>query len=68
MINEALSLLSGQTCQMCTRWIQCEPEHDWYAVGCKAYDNPFDMNYDNPFDDDNPLDQLEEGEEDDTIR
>ena len=59
-LDEALSLLSGQTCQMCTRWIQCEPEHDWFAIGCKAYDNPFD-----PLD---PLDNLLEGEEVDTTR
>ena len=54
-VEEALSLLSGQTCQMCTRWIQCQPEHDFFAIGCKAYDNPLDMNYDNPL----------EGDEDD---
>lgn len=41
-INEALSLLSGQTCQMCTRWIQCQPEYDFFAIGCKAYDNPLE--------------------------
>lgn len=32
-INEAI--LSGHSCQM-------DPEHDFFAIGCKAYDNPLE--------------------------